>query len=185
MLVKEQKITTKTGGEYILRAPTGDDAEAVLGFRRDVAGETIYLMRYPYEIDNAVDKEREVIGNYIRAEHLAMVGIFDRKRLIGVTSVSPVGLSFKTRHRASAELVVRKEFWNLGLGAHLLDVAIECAGECGYERLELSVFADNARALRLYKKKGFIECGQVPQAFKMMDGKYHDEIIMTKNLWKR
>ncbi len=184
MVLKNQKISTKNGGEYILRTPQREDAEAVLAFRRDVAGETYFLTRYPYEIENSVDKERDVISNYCRAEHLAMVGIFDGGRLIGITSVSPVGLSFKTRHRATAELVVRKEFWNLGLGAHLLDIAIECAEDCGYERLELSVFADNARALRLYKKRGFIDCGQIPQAFKMMDGKYHDEVMMTKNLWK-
>ena len=184
MRVKNQKISTKRGGEFLLRAPEKADAEAVLSFRRDVAGETHFLTRYPYEIENSVEKEREILGNYLRAEHLAMIGIFDENRIIGITSVSPVGLVFKTRHRATLELVIRKEFWNLGLGAHLLDVAEDCAETCGYERLELSVLADNARALRLYKKKGFIDCGQIPQAFKMMDGSYHDEILMTKNLWK-
>lgn len=184
MRVDEEKITTKNEQEYVLRSPEKDDAEAVLAFRRDVAGETIYLTRYPYEIENSPEKEGEIIGNYLRAEHLIMIGIFDGDRVIGITSVSPVGLTFKTRHRASAEIVVRKEFWNLGLGAHLLDKAIQCAGNLGYERLELSVFADNARALRLYKNKGFVDCGQIPQAFKTMDGNYHDEIMMTKNLWK-
>lgn len=184
MRVEERKVTTKKGIELSLRTPTADDAEKVLAFRRDVCGETIYLTRYPYEIDNSVEKEREIIGNYQRAEHLGMMAIFDKDKIVGVTSVSPVGLNFKTRHRASAELVVRKEYWNLGLGSHLLDLAIEMAENCGYERLELSVFADNARALRLYKKKGFVDCGQVPQAFKMMDGSYHDEVLMSKNLWR-
>ncbi|MCR4901491.1 MAG: GNAT family N-acetyltransferase [Butyrivibrio sp.] len=184
MRVIEQKISTKRGGEYILRTIMKEDAEAVLNFRRDVAGESPFLIRYPYEIENSIDKEKEVIGNYLRAEHLVMLGIIDGDRVIGLTSVSPVGLAFKTRHRATAELVVRKEFWNLGLGAHLLDIAVKHAEDFGYERLELNVFADNARALRLYKKKGFIECGQIPQAFKTMDGKYHDEVIMSKNLWK-
>lgn len=184
MKVEASKITTKRGEEFWLRTPTKEDAEKVLAFRRDVAGETIYLTRYPYEIENSVEKEREIIGNYYRAEHLGMMAIFDDNRIIGITSVSPVGITFKVRHRASAELVIRREYWNLGLGAHLLDRAIELAEECGYERLELSVFADNGRALRLYKKKGFIECGQVPQAFKMMDGTYHDEILMSKNLWR-
>lgn len=184
MQIKERRVTTKNNNELLLRTVEKTDAEEVLKFRRDVAGETKFLTRYPYEIENSVDKEKEIIGNYIRAEHLVMVGIFDGSTLIGLTSVTPVGLAFKTRHRATAELVVRKEFWNLGLGAYLLETAIECAEECGYERLELSVFSDNARAIRLYKKKGFVNCGQIPQAFKMMDGSYHDEVMMTKNLWK-
>ncbi len=184
MKIEESKVTTKRGEEFQLRTPTREDADKTLAFRRDVAGETIYLTRYPYEIENSIEKEAEILGNYYRAEHLGMLAIFDDKRIIGITSVSPVGINFKMRHRASAELVVRKEYWNLGLGTHLLNQAIELAGMCGYERLELSVFADNARALRLYKKKGFIECGQVPQAFKMMDGSYHDEILMSKNLWR-
>ncbi|SDB27313.1 GNAT family N-acetyltransferase [Butyrivibrio sp. INlla16] len=184
MRVEERRVSTKRGMELKLRTPTAEDAEKVLAFRRDVAGETVYLTRYPYEIENSVEKEREIIGNYLRAEHLGMIAIFDEDLIVGVTSVSPVGLNFKTRHRASAELVVRKQYWNLGLGSHLLDQAIELAENCGYERLELSVFADNARALRLYKKKGFLDCGQIPQAFKMMDGTYHDEILMSKNLWR-
>ncbi len=183
MRIKKQRVTTKNGLEMVLRTPETDDAEAIISFRRDVAGETIYLTRYPYEIENSPEKEREIISNYIRAEHLSFAAIFEGSKVIGITSVSPVGLSFKTRHRASAELVVRKPYWNLGLGAYLLDIAIKSAEECGYERLELSVYADNARALRLYKKKGFVNCGQIPQAFKLMDGAYHDEIIMTKNLW--
>ncbi|WP_029324565.1 GNAT family N-acetyltransferase [Butyrivibrio sp. AE3004] len=184
MRIEEKKVTIKGGKELKLRTVLREDAEKILAFRRDVAGETIYLTRYPYEIDNSVDKERDIIGNYLRAEHLGMLAIFDEDMIVGITSISPVGITFKTRHRASAELVVRKKYWNLGLGSYLLDQVIEMAGNCGYERLELSVFADNARALRLYKKKGFIECGQIPQAFKMMDGTYHDEIMMSKNLWR-
>ncbi len=184
MLIEDKKVTTKNEKELLLRTIQREDAEELLRFRRDVAGETKFLTRYPYEIENSVDKERDIIGNYIRAEHLAMVCIFDGNRIIGLTSVTPVGMLFKTRHRATAELVVRKEFWNLGLGSYLLDIAVSCAEDCGYERLELNVFSDNARAIRLYKKKGFVNCGQIPQAFKMMDGSYHDEIIMSKNLWK-
>ena len=184
MKIEERRVTTKKGMELKLRTPLPEDVKEILSFRREVAGETIYLTRYPYEIENSEEKEREIIGNYLRAEHLGMMAIFDKEKIVGLTSVSPVGLNFKTRHRASAELVVRKEYWNLGLGSYLLDMAVEMSENCGYERLELSVFADNARALRLYKKKGFVDCGQVPQAFKMMDGSYHDEILLSKNLWR-
>lgn len=185
MRIKESKVTTKRGDVFVLRAPEKEDAEALLIFRREVAGESKYLIRYPYEIENSVEKEQEIISNYLRAEHLAMIAIFDDNRVIGLSSINPVGLSFKTRHRATLEIAVRRAYWNLGLGTHLLDKAVLVAEDFGYERLELSVFADNSRALRLYKKKGFIDCGQIPQAFKTMEGSYHDELLMSKNLWKK
>ncbi len=185
MIIEDRKVSTKKGDEFVLRTPVSSDAAEVLSFRRDIAGETKYLIRYPYEIENSVEKEGEIINNYRKAEHLGMIAIFDGNKVIGLSSINPIGLSFKTRHRACMELAVRKAYWNLGLGSHLLEQAVTMAENFGYERLELSVFADNARALRLYKKKGFIDCGQIPQAFKTMDGYYHDEILMTKNLWKR
>ena len=184
MRVEGKKVTTKDGKELILRSPEKEDAKELLAFRRDIASETKYLVRYPYEIENSEEKEMEIISNYIKAEHLGMIAIFDGEQVVGLSSVTPIGRSFKTRHRASAELAVRKSYWNMGLGAHLLDNAVNLAENIGYERLELYVFADNARALRLYKKKGFMDCGQIPQAFKTMEGQYHDEIVMTKNLWK-
>ena len=185
MEIEEKKVTTKKGDEFILRTPVKEDAEEILQFRRDIAGETKYLIRYPYEIENSVEKEEEIIKNYSKAEHIGMIAVFDGKKIIGLSSISPIGLSFKTRHRACMEISVRKAYWNLGLGSMLLDQIVYMAENIGYERLELSVFADNARALRLYKKKGFIDCGQIPQAFKTMDGHYHDEVLMTKNLWKK
>ena len=115
MKIGERKVTIKGGKELKLRTPGKEDAEKVLSFRREVAGETIFLTRYPYEIENSIEKEREIIGNYSRAEHLGMLGIFDDDNIVAITSVSPIGLTFKTRHRASAELVVRKNYWNLGL----------------------------------------------------------------------
>ena len=130
MVIEDKKVTTKNEKELLLRSIQKDDAEELLKFRRDVAGETKFLTRYPYEIENSVDKEKDIIGNYIRAEHLAMVGIFEGNRIIGLTSVTPVGMLFKTRHRATAELVVRKEYWNLGLGAYLLDIAVKSAEDC-------------------------------------------------------
>jgi RimJ/RimL family protein N-acetyltransferase len=47
--------------------------------------------------------------------------------------------------------------------------------------LELSAFATNERAVHVYKKTGVVQTGSVPKKF-FKDGKYIDEIIMTKLL---
>ena len=45
-----------------------------------------------------------------------------------------------------------------------------------------SVFADNDRAIHLYEKYGFKKYGIQPNAFKLKDGTYRDEIIMVNML---
>jgi len=47
--------------------------------------------------------------------------------------------------------------------------------------LTLSLFATNRIAYHLYEKLGFIETGRIPKAL-FKDGKYIDEVMMTKEL---
>ena len=52
----------------------------------------------------------------------------------------------------------------------------------GLEQMELGVYADNERAIHLYQKYGFEQCGIWKNAFKLKDGTYRDEILMSKIL---
>lgn len=61
----------------------------------------------------------------------------------------------------------------------LINGAIDLARKAGYEQLELGVFSDNSSALHLYQKLGFQEVGRMPNAFKLPDGSYSDEIMMV------
>lgn len=63
-----------------------------------------------------------------------------------------------------------------------MERGIDFAKKAGFEQLELGVFADNDRALCLYKKMGFEEIGRIPRAFRLPDGSYIDEITMVKML---
>ena len=69
-----------------------------------------------------------------------------------------------------------------GLNPFLMERGIDFAKKAGFEQLELGVFADNDRALCLYKKMGFEEIGRIPRAFRLPDGSYIDEITMVKML---
>ena len=44
------------------------------------------------------------------------------------------------------------------------------------------MFADNERAIYLYRKLGFTEMGCIPKAFLLKDGTYRDEVQMVKFL---
>ena len=99
--------------------------------------------------------------------------------VVGNVGIFPIGERFKVRHRASLGIAVVQEYWNTGLGTVLINGAIDLARKAGYEQLELGVFSDNSSALHLYQKLGFQEVGRMPNAFKLPDGSYADEIMMV------
>jgi len=68
-----------------------------------------------------------------------------------------------------------------GIGSRLLAAALEASRACGLERVELTVFADNDRARRLYLKMGFVVEGVQARRAKI-DGRYRDEVVMAREL---
>jgi RimJ/RimL family protein N-acetyltransferase len=66
-----------------------------------------------------------------------------------------------------------------GLGERLLRDSLAAADAFGFLRIELGVFASNARAAALYRKAGFIAEGTKRRAI-LIDGVFHDEIIMAR-----
>jgi ribosomal protein S18 acetylase RimI-like enzyme len=55
------------------------------------------------------------------------------------------------------------------------------AEELGLVQIELHVNADNARAIRFYRREGFDPIGRIPRALRH-DGRDHDELLMVRRL---
>ena len=70
------------------------------------------------------------------------------------------------------------EYRGQKIGARLLAATIADAFEKGLARIELEVFAANARALALYKKFGFVEEGRKRHA-RCLDGVLEDSLCMA------
>lgn len=65
-----------------------------------------------------------------------------------------------------------------GLGRQLIDTTVRAAHEAGIERIELSVHADNGRAIALYEKVGFVREGFARKSV-CIDQHYRDAIYMA------
>ena len=65
-----------------------------------------------------------------------------------------------------------------GVGRRLADAAIAAAKAQGAERIELEVFASNARAIALYETLGFVREG-VKRRARKLDGVYDDVVLMA------
>jgi RimJ/RimL family protein N-acetyltransferase len=64
-----------------------------------------------------------------------------------------------------------------GLGEKLLRAAMEAGWAFGFSRVQLEVFATNARAMALYRKVGFVDEGVRRRAL-CIDGVFIDEVLM-------
>ncbi|HPT17335.1 MAG TPA: GNAT family N-acetyltransferase [Kiritimatiellia bacterium] len=84
----------------------------------------------------------------------------------GLTHIGRLGIGILPEYRG------RK------IGARLLAAAIADAFQKGITRIELEVFAANARAHALYRKFGFVEEGRKRHA-RCLDGIYEDSICMA------
>lgn len=178
MRIAEEKITLKGGRALTLRSAEEKDANTMLDYIKRTAEETHYLIRYPEEISIDLEREREIIRNNLEAEDSAWFTVFDGEMAIGNCSISRHRDHIKLRHRCDFAIALEQAYCNDGLGTTLMQKAIDKAREMGFEQMELGAYADNKRAIALYKKMGFEECGRTPKAFKLKDGTYIDEVNM-------
>lgn len=81
-------------------------------------------------------------------------------------------------HRGSIGMGMLPAFRGQGLGRRLLDATVAKARETGIRRFELSVHADNERAIKLYEKVGFVREGVSKEAV-FIDGHHIDVINMA------
>ena len=99
-------------------------------------------------------------------------------RVVATAGVDAVGTRDKLRHRAEFGISVLRAYWGLGLGRALTEACIQCAKEAGYEQIELTVVAENKRAIALYRKAGFVEFGRNPRGFRSRTSGYQEIVHM-------
>lgn len=86
----------------------------------------------------------------------------------------------RMRHSASIGLMVHIDYQGQGIGRALMEQVINVADNwLMLKRLELGVFAENERALGLYKRMGF-EIEGTKKYAAIQNGKYIDEYIMAR-----
>jgi diaminopimelate decarboxylase len=98
-------------------------------------------------------------------------------RLIGNLGIQREG--GLNSHVASFGMSVEQAWRGQGVGAALLAEALRWARSVGVEKVTLSVYQHNTRAIALYRKFGFIDEGRLSGQSKKSYG-YEDEVIMSR-----
>lgn len=99
--------------------------------------------------------------------------------VVGEATVSRYGVAF-CRHIGSLAVQVDPAFQGRGLGRALMEAIVDWGTTHRIERLQLSVIADNQRAIALYTSLGFVIEGRRPQFLLRPNGTRTDDVLMVR-----
>ena len=110
--------------------------------------------------------------------HTRLVAVIDGKA-IGMAGLHPAD-NVRRAHTASIGMAVHDAYAGRGAGSALMAALINQADRwLNLKRLELNVYADNARAIALYERFGFEREG-VFRNYAWRDGAYVDSLAMAR-----
>lgn len=129
-----------------------------------------FLEALPFEKSQAFVRENLELGN---PQVVAVLG----GEVIGWCDICPIGRPVYA-HGGVLGMGIVAEHRGRGIGEALMHAALEQARRRGLTRVELTVRADNERAIALYRKLGFVDEGVKRNAIRV-DGAYIDVFCMA------
>ena len=100
--------------------------------------------------------------------------------VIGSAGLHPVGPQLRRRHAMALGIAVSAAAQGQGVGGALMTALLDYADNWGQIlRIELTVYHDNARAIRLYERHGFELEGRL-KAYGLRNGVYEDVLTMAR-----
>jgi putative acetyltransferase len=101
-------------------------------------------------------------------------------RVVGSAGVHPAGTQLRRRHAMMLGISVSASSQGQGVGGALMTALLDYADNWAQVlRIELTVFHDNERAIRLYQRHGFEHEGRM-KAYAMRNGAYEDVLTMAR-----
>lgn len=164
--------------EYYIRPVKPEDAAGISALRR---------MPGVFENMLGIPSEREAYtAAQITALDYANQHVFvaalpaDGGEIIIGHAVLAVFSSPRTRHSGGVGIMVHRDYQGQGVGTRLLETLLDMADNwLMLVRVELGVYTDNERAIRLYEKMGFEREG-VKRMAAIRGGQYQDELMMAR-----
>ncbi|OHV78500.1 GNAT family N-acetyltransferase [Ensifer sp. LCM 4579] len=115
--------------------------------------------------------------------------LVDGSVFVGFRGEDPVGImgllherAKKMAHRATLVMVyVRQDSRRTGLATSLLETVTDHALAQGIRQLELTVSAENPKAIGFYRRNGFAQIGCIPGGC-IRNGREVDDILMARRI---
>ena len=178
-----RRFEMKGGGFCVLRSPEPWDAAQRIAFLKTVNAETPFMARGADDSPADEMLVADMLDEQLEDSLVLEIAAFFGGEMIACGGISPVSRAYPRKlHRASFGICVRKAFWGQGIGSAILQALMDSAVRMGYSQIELTVVSDNLRAIGMYERNGFVKTGCMPDALKLEDGTYCDEIWMIRKI---
>ena len=161
----------------IVRRASTKDAAAFARMMNDPA---VFagLMQLPYT-DEEIWRAR-LADNAVQGKPDLPLAAEVNGEVVGSAGLHPVGPALRRRHALTLGISVIPQAQGKGVGSALLAAMCDYADRwAGALRLELTVYSDNAVAIHLYRKFGFVTEGTF-KGYAMRDGQYVDALSMAR-----
>lgn len=163
--------------ELIIRPVKIEDSEAINEIRRmkGVKENTLAIS------SERLERTKRITENLDTNSHIIVAEIIEDsdKKVVGVASLN-VNVSPRIRHSASVGISIHSEYQGKGIGTKLMEELLDLADNwLMLVRVELGVYPDNIKAIKLYESLGFEKEG-LKKYSAIKDGQYIDEIIMGR-----
>ncbi|MED0934417.1 GNAT family N-acetyltransferase [Bacillus mobilis] len=156
------------------------DAESIIDIRKEIIlseTTTKFFIVSPNKLPNDIDAEKEKIRKGNKKGNLYIVYEVDSK-VVGFLIFNRYELE-RLRHAGTMGMGIREAYCNQGIGTKLIEFLISWAkGQKGLEKICLGVVSVNDRAIKVYKRMGFVEEGRQKRQIKYEDGTYGDDVLM-------
>lgn len=176
-MFEPRQYVLKDGRIITVRSAEVNDAAAALAYIRQVGGESDNLTFGAEELRITImDKEYYLYTAAHTPNQLCLLAESEG-RLCGMLNFRG-GTRPRIHHQGDFGLTVLRQFWGLGVGKALLESLLSWARASGLIRkVNLTVRADNERAIALYTHMGFKVEGCVTRYFSI-DGAFFDALFM-------
>lgn len=103
-----------------------------------------------------------------------------KPQVVGTAGLHPVSAALRRRHAMNLGVAVHPDAQRQGVGQALMAALCDWADRWGQVlRTELTVFADNAHAITLYQRHGFVQEGH-HRGYALRDGQFADVLSMAR-----
>ena len=164
------------GRPWVLRHARPEDAEPLARLYAAVRAEGRWLVTPSTAV--SPPSEAFFIAELIKADETAALVAEANGEIVGNALVM-TDRDVSSRHVGVLSITVAEGWRDVGLGTALVAATQDWVRDRGLSRLALSVFPDNARAIAVYTRAGFIREGLRRRQFRQADGTYRDELLMA------